>query len=85
MVQVTQPTQEEQKYVTDGTHVYHYNEYLAELVENGTLKYCDRPLVPPPRKKKTLVPNEPVMEDVQQQLAGGLDEGVGDGQPAPAN
>jgi hypothetical protein len=85
MVQAAQPIQSEQKYVTDGTHVYHYNEHLDELLARGELKYCDRPLVPQRRKPKfEFPPNEPIMEDVQQQLAGGLkDDEETNGKPAP--
>ncbi len=32
------------KYVTDGKHTYPYNAYLDELVNNGTLKFCDKPV-----------------------------------------
>lgn len=74
MVQATQPSQSEQKYVTDGHHVYHYNEHLAELLARGDLKYCERPLVPSARKKgPTVPPNEPIMEEVQRDLAGGME------------
>lgn len=31
------------KYVTDGTHTYPYNQFLDELLNNGKLKFCDRP------------------------------------------
>jgi len=72
MVQHTQPPQSEQAYVTDGHHVYHYNEHLAELVARGDLKYCDRPLLPPARKKGP--PNEPIMQEVQNDLAGGIED-----------
>lgn len=73
MVHQTQPIQPEQKYVTDGHHVYHYNEHLAELVARDQLKYCERPLFPPARKKgPPVVPNEPIMEVVQSDLAGGV-------------
>jgi len=85
MVQAVQSPPKEQQYVTDGNHVYHYNEHLAELVANDTLKFCERPLLPPSREKKTVVPDEPVMEDVQQQLAGGLVNGDDDGQSASAD
>ncbi len=84
MVQAAQP---EQKYVTDGSHTYHYNDHLAELVARGDLKYCPYPTVPQRRKPSfPVTPNEPIMEDVQQQLAGGLDvdnDKDGDGKPAP--
>ena len=84
MVQLAQP---EQKYVTDGSHTYHYNEHLAELVARGDLKYCDRPIKPQPRKPNfPQTPNEPMMEEVQRQIAGGLDaddDKEGNGKPAP--
>jgi hypothetical protein len=45
------------------------------LVARGDLKYCDRPLKPQPRKPNfPLTPNEPMMETVQEQLAGGLQD-----------
>jgi hypothetical protein len=73
MVQVAQPSQPEQKFVTDGSHVYHYNEHLAELVARGDLKYCEYPKEPARRKPQVTVPlDEPVMEEVQEQLAGGM-------------
>lgn len=31
------------KWVTDGKHVYPYNMFLDELINNGTLKVCDKP------------------------------------------
>lgn len=31
------------KWVTDGKHTYPYNMYLDELINNGTLKVCDKP------------------------------------------
>jgi hypothetical protein len=82
---MVQLAQSEQKYVTDGSHTYHYNEHLAELVARGDLKYCDRPSKPQPRKPSfPVLVDEPVMEDVQQQLAGGLkDDEDNDGKPAP--
>jgi hypothetical protein len=74
MVQVAQSTQSEQKYVTDGSHVYHYNEHLDELLARGDLKYCERPLVPKARKPSfQILPDEPMMEDAQFALASGLD------------
>ncbi len=84
MVQHTQPSQSEQAYVTDGHHVYHYNEHLAELVARGDLKYCDRPLVPM-NKKRPVPPNEPIMQEVQNDLAGGIGDNDedSDGKPAP--
>lgn len=32
------------KWVTDGKHTYPYNMYLDELINNGTLKVCDKPV-----------------------------------------
>lgn len=83
MVQVAQPPQSEQKYVTDGSHVYHYNDHLAELVSRGELKYCEYPKKPQARKPSfPVLPTEPVMEEAQMALAGGLDDDRdGNGQP----
>lgn len=32
------------KWVTDGKHTYPYNMYLDELINNGTLKVCEKPV-----------------------------------------
>lgn len=73
MVQMARAEQPEQKYVTDGIHVYPYNEYLDELVKRGELTFCERPLLPPTRKLKPTVPeDDDTMVAVQNQLEGGL-------------
>lgn len=73
MVQMARAEQTQQRYVTDGDHVYPYNEYLDDLLKRGELKFCERPLLPPARKAKPEVPpDDEVMVVVQNQLEGGL-------------
>ena len=35
------------KWVTDGKHTYPYNMYLDELLKNGTLTVCEKPVSVP--------------------------------------
>jgi len=74
MVQMAQVQQPEQKYVTDGTHVYPFNEYLVELVVRGELKYCEYPIEPPsPKARVAVAKDDPLMDTVQKQLFGGME------------
>lgn len=38
-----QTSEEVGKYVTDGKKVYPYNMYLDDLLNNGTLQFCEKP------------------------------------------
>ena len=42
------------KYVTDGKHTYPYNAFLDEMIGNGSLKYCDKPVVVPVEARKAV-------------------------------
>lgn len=54
------------KWVTDGKHTYPYNMYLDDLINNGTLKVCEKPVAKPQtaapaaplRSPATLTPDE---------------------------
>lgn len=54
------------KWVTDGKHTYPYNMYLDDLISNGTLKVCEKPVAKsqamtpaaPLRSPATLTPDE---------------------------
>jgi hypothetical protein len=43
------------KWVTDGKHTYPYTAYLDELLANGKLKFCDKPLPVAPGVSPRLV------------------------------
>jgi hypothetical protein len=69
------------KYVTDGKHTYPYNAFLDELINNGTLKYCDKPVREAVLLTRKSVPREtPLTLTLQERevMAGKLGITVGD-------
>lgn len=38
-----EPVAPEQRWVTDGQHVYPHNEHLEDLVKRGEVQFCDPP------------------------------------------
>ena len=74
-----QEQQEIGRYVTDGKHTYPYNMFLDDLLSNGTLKFCDKPVksaapaAPVPTISPTTLPPE-----TRAALATSLGISVGD-------